>query len=222
MKISFSAKASRPVPTSSANQVSQPGIANRVSCPFRNSVVTLQLLTPQRENLKTLKNPNMQIAKIIQKFYSKSQAQAHAQYLRTKAKKENVLLAKIEIVNAYDLYVTNNFFKNPKYKNLGTPSVDTYMVIVHKTSNVIVPVEVKKIQKKIKQAVKKNTVHTSFYIVKLTLSQINEIKMSKLTLTCSLTKTIGFKYKHLTRCADRKNKMCLTIHPLDMHYSVAA
>ncbi len=151
----------------------------------------------QQKNLKTSKTPNMQIAKIIQKFYSKSQAQAHAQYLRTKAKKENVLVAKIEVVNAYDLYVTNNFFKNPKYKNLGTPSVDTYMVIVHKTSNVIAPVEVKKIQKKIKEAVKNNTVRTSFYIVKLTFSQINEIEMSKLTPNHSLSKTIGIQYGKL-------------------------
>ena len=176
----------------------------------------------QRENLKTSKTPNMQIAKIIQKFYSKSQAQAHVQYLRAKAKKENVLVAKIEVVSAYDLYVTNGWFKKCPFKNLGMPTVDTYMVIVHHTANVIAPVEIKKIQKKIKAAIKRNTVRTSFYIVKLTPSQINEIEMSKLTPTCSLSKTFGFQYKHLTRCAARRNKMRLAIHPSDMHYSLAA
>ena len=164
----------------------------------------------------------MQVAKIIQKFYSKSQAQAHAQYLHAKAKKENVLVAKIEIVNAYDLYVTNGWFKKRPFKNMGTPTVDTYMVIVHRTANLITPVEIKKIQKKIKAAVKNNTVRTSFYIVNLTPSQINEIEMSKLTPTCSATKTFGFQYKHHTICAVGRNKMRLAIHPLDMHYSVAA
>ena len=164
----------------------------------------------------------MQVAKIIQKFYSKSQAQAHAQYLRAKAKKENVLVANIEIVNAYELYKTNGWFKKSPFKNLGMPSVDAYIVIVHRTANVIAPVELQKIQKKIKKAVKSNTIHTSFFIVKLSPSQINEIEMSKLTLTRSLSNTFGFKYKHLTQCATAKNKIRLTFHPLDMHYSVAA
>ena len=177
----------------------------------------------QRENLKNSKTPNMQIAKIIQKFYSKTQAQAHVQYLRAKAKKENVLIAKIEIVNAYDLYVTNNWFKKRPFKNLGSPSVDTYMVLVHRTANVIAPVEVKKIQQKIKKAVANNRVRSSFYIVKLAPSQINEIEKSKIASSSySLSKTFGFQYKHLTSCAPGRNKMLLSLHPLDMHYSLAA
>lgn len=178
--------------------------------------------TTTHENTFEKKLENMQIAKIIQKFYSKSGAQAHAQYLRAKAKKENVLIANIEIVNAYELYKTNGWFKKSPFKNLGMPSVDTYMVIVHRTANVIAPVELKKIQKKIKKAVKNNTVRTSFFIVKLSPPQINEIEMSKLTLPRTLSTTLGFKYKHLTQCSAGKNKIHLAFHPLGMHYSIAA
>ncbi len=174
------------------------------------------------ENTFEKKLENMQTAKIIQKFYSKSQAQAHAQYLRAKAKKENVLVAKIEVVNAYDLYVTNGWFKKRPFKNLGSPTVDSYLVIVYSTANVIAPVEVKKIQKKIKEALKKNTVRTSFFIVKLTPKQVNEIGMAKVNHNGSLTKTIGFKYKHLTQCSEGKDKMRLSLNPIGMHYSIAA
>jgi len=221
MNITLSPQVSHSLTTPSINQGSPAGITNRVDQPIRNSLVPLQLLRVQQNNSQTLNTTNMQTARIIQKFYTKAQANSHASYLRAKAKEANELVAKIEVVNAYNLYTTNNWFKKCPYK-LGTPTVDTYMVIVHHTANFIAPLETSTIKKEIKRAVAKNKVRSTFFIVRLNLKQINEIKMSKLTPSSSLSNTIGIQYKHLTRCSTGKNKMRLAIFPLDMRYSLVA
>lgn len=161
----------------------------------------------------------MQTAKIIQKFFTKSQAQAHAAYLKLKAKKENVLLAGIEIVNAYELYKTNSWFKKSPFKHLGMPTVDSYLVIVHYQANVCEPIRPKVIKKKIKKAVANGTVSRTFFVVKPSQKQTKEINALKLR---PLSKTAVVKYIHLTTCSPGRNKMRLALHPLDMRYSIAA
>lgn len=162
----------------------------------------------------------MKKVKIVQKFYSKFEANCEAAYQRAKAKKDGVIVTKVEIVCAYKLYQVNGWFKNNPFKKLGLPMVDCFMVIVHYSANFCSPVTLTTLKKKIVKAVKTNTTRSSFFIVRSipTTDSVGSI----LTPASKLSNTIAIQYKHLTTCSKGKSKMTLAIHPLNMQYRISA
>ena len=163
----------------------------------------------------------MNKVKIIRKFFSISGANREATYQRLLGKKENTLIAKVEIVSAYKLYLVNGWFKNNPFKKLGIPMVDCFMVIVHYSANFCNSVSIADVKKKIVNSVKKGIVRSSFFIVK-TIPTVLDMFETKSCLENKLSTTIGIRYSHLTHCSKGKNKMSLFIQPLNLHYMIAA
>ena len=164
----------------------------------------------------------MDRVKIVQRFFSKSKAVDYAAYLRSKAKKENILIPRVEIVNAYALFKTNGWFKKSPYRGVGMPTADTFMVIVHYDANLIKPVPVEQLRNKIVKAVKKNRVRKHFFIVKLSPVQQKQMEKSKQASINRISMTIGVQFKRLVTYFTSKNKMWQVIRPLDVHYKIAA
>jgi hypothetical protein len=162
----------------------------------------------------------MKKVKIVQKFFSKFEANCETAYQRSKAKKDGVMVT-VEIVSAYKLYLVNGWFKNNPFKKLGLPMVDCFMVIVHYSANFCSPVALTTLKKKIVKADKTNTTRSSFFIVRSVPTTIDSMG-SILTPASTLSNTIVIQYKHLTTCSKGRNKMTLAIHPLNMQYRIAA
>lgn len=74
--------------------------------------------------------------KIVQRFFSKSESVKAKSYQLANAKKNGLLIEKVEIINAHDLFRKNGWLKNNPFKSLGLPNPDQFIVIVHYKSEI--------------------------------------------------------------------------------------
>ncbi len=119
----------------------------------------------------------MKKIKIIQKFFSATEAASAAKFQRAKAKRDGVLVAKIEVVDAVVLYRKNGWFKVPPFK-MGRPVDGQFLVIIYYMQRDCENVKPNTIKYKIKKAIKENKVKSSFHIVRLRKDQAKSIFMT--------------------------------------------
>lgn len=118
----------------------------------------------------------MTSGKIVKKFFSKAEAVYAATYQRAQAKKEGRIVLKVRVVNAYELYMSNGWFKANPFKMLGTPGMDQYMVVVFYNLNITPVAKTSALKKKIVKAAKTNTASKIFKVVRLNVAQLNKVK----------------------------------------------
>ena len=108
----------------------------------------------------------MKKIKLVKKLLLKNEAQQLASSLRANAKKQGLLRAKVEIVNAYELFKVNGWFKKSPY-NIGWPEPDQFMVLMHYYIQIAVPVAPAIITKKIVRAKKAKRLAARFFPIKI-------------------------------------------------------
>jgi hypothetical protein len=139
----------------------------------------------------------MTSGKIVKKFFSKADAEKAATYQPAQARKEGRIILKVGVVNAYELYQANGWFKANPFKSLGIPTVDQYMVFVYYNQNVV-PVKKKSaLKKKIMAAAKSNAAARMFKIIKLTELQLSGAKGIRFVHTSSAT-VPAFRFRYRT------------------------
>ncbi len=114
----------------------------------------------------------MKRIKIVQRYFTESEARKAAAYQRQHAKKNNVLVSKVEIMSAYDLFKTNGWFKCNPFKKLGLPGSGQYIIIVHYSVELATCRQAQNLKKRIAMAVKKKEVRKRFFVVKLSTYQL--------------------------------------------------
>lgn len=116
----------------------------------------------------------MKRIKIIQKYFTESEARKAATYQRQHAK-NNVLVSKVEILSAYNLFEANGWFKCNPFKTLGLPAPEQYMVIVHYSIELATSKQATNLKNRIVDAVRKNAVGRRFFVVKLSNYQFKRM-----------------------------------------------
>ena len=137
----------------------------------------------------------MKSIKIVQKFFSKKEAANAASYQRSKAKSENLVVSKIEIADAYELFKLNGWLKKHPFKSLGFPTPGQFMVIVHYNHNVVAIKKTSSLKKNIVKAAKAKNAGEKFKIVRLNDSQKQQVTTSGFGFVSNITAP-AFKFKY--------------------------
>ena len=137
----------------------------------------------------------MTSGKIVKKFFSKAEAENAATYQRALAKKEGRIILKVRVVNAYELYQANGWFKSSPFKILGTPRMDQYMVVVYYNINVVAVKNTSALKKKIVKASKTKNAGKVFKIVRLNTAQQQQVKATGFVYTSNIT-VPAFKFRY--------------------------
>ena len=148
-------------------------------------------ITIQKTTLKN-KQPNMQTIKLIPRFFTKTKANEMAAYQKKLAKQQGRSILKVEVVNAYHLFKTNGWFKSSLYKQLGLPTPQQCIVIVHYKNDY--PTHVN--EQKVKILKPKNNIT----ITSLQGNKIIPCKVVRLTATASSRK-FHFRCTHTINAA---------------------
>lgn len=117
----------------------------------------------------------MKRIKIVQRYFTESEARKAAAYQRQHAKKNNVLVSKVEVMSAYDLFKTNGWFKCNPFKKLGFPGPEQYIIIVHYSAELATCRQAQNLKKRIVMAVRKKEVRKRFFVVKLSRYQLKSV-----------------------------------------------
>lgn len=117
----------------------------------------------------------MKRIKIVQKYFTELEARKAAAYQRQHAKKKNVLVSKVEILSAYNLFKANGWFKCNPFKKLGLPAPEQYMVIVHYGVGPATSKQAANLKNRIVHAVRKKEVGKRFFVVKLSKYQLKRV-----------------------------------------------
>lgn len=135
--------------------------------------------------------------KIIRKFFTNGEAKKEATRQRQLAKEKNILLGKVEVIEAYDLFKANGWFRSNPFKKLGLPAPEQFMVIVHYSANVCAVVKGDRLKKKIVKAVKEKKVKKTFFFVKL--SEAQHAARAHLSINYVMNATLpAWKFRYVT------------------------
>jgi hypothetical protein len=118
----------------------------------------------------------MKSGKIVKKLFSKVEAENAATYQCELAKKQGRPVFEVHVVNAYELYQANGWFKSSPFKMLGIPSTDQYMVVLYYNVNVVPVKRTSALKTKLVAVAKTKTASTMFKIVRLNIAQLNNVK----------------------------------------------
>jgi len=138
----------------------------------------------------------MKSIKIVKKFFSKAEAVNAAAYQRSMAKKNNLVISKVEIIDAYELFKLNGWLKKTPFENIGYPAPGQFMVIVRYNYNVVAVKKTSTLNKKIVSAAKNNTAGKKFKVVRLNDAQKQVVSSSLLSFVSNITvPAYRFKYR---------------------------
>lgn len=175
---------------------------------------------PIYNNLKKNKMQTQTI-KIVQKFFTKTQAAKASSYQKAKAKKENMVISKVEIINAHELFKMNGWLKNNPFKRLGFPTPEDFLVIVHYNHN-ITPLKTTSIKRKIQKASKLKNAGEKFHIVRLTGTQKKCAVVAGHIYVSSITvPAFRFRFRS-TLSIGKMLPTSIPFQPQSYRYSVAA
>jgi hypothetical protein len=138
----------------------------------------------------------MQSIKIVQKFFTESEAKKAKSYQRSMVKKQGKRISKIEVIEAHKLFLRNGWVTNSPFRSLGLPEPHHFMVVVYFDIVVSSPVKVDVIVKKITRAKKVKNIATKLFIVRLV--QHDPISITASHFKFVSTTTLPFSYFRYT------------------------
>ena len=162
----------------------------------------------------------MKSGKLIKKFFNESEAKNASSFQRSKAKKEGLIILKVEVVDAYQLFKQNGWDKKNPFEKIGWPVPGQFMVIVHYNYNVQAVKATSVVKKQIIKANKLKDATKRFRIVKLNVAQKALIN-TLFNYTSNIT-VPTFRFRYFRTATSGKISKRVPFAPIGYAYKVAA
>ncbi len=161
----------------------------------------------------------MKSGKLVKKFFNESEAKRAASYQRSMAKKQGLVILKVEIVDAYQLFKQNGWLKKNPFEKIGWPVPGQFMVIVHYNYNVQVVKKSSAVKKQIVKAAKLKDASKRFQAVKLNVAQKSQVA-GLFNYTSNIAVPV-FRFRFFKAATSGKVKR-IPFEPVSYNYLVAA